>query len=37
MKNDKDVILAAVQNYSSSLKFASHNMKNDKDVALNLV
>ena len=32
LKNDKDIVLLAVNNYGPSLEFASDRLKNDKDV-----
>lgn len=36
-KNDKDVVLAAVQNYGLSLRYASDSMKSNKDIVLKAV
>ena len=32
MENDKDIVMAAVEQYPSSLQYASRDMKNDKDI-----
>ena len=34
LKNDKDIVLAAVKQNSLALKYASYELKNDKDIIL---
>ena len=34
MKNNKDVVLAAVQRYGFALQYASDDMKNDQEVVM---